>query len=83
MAIFGSRASFKLERLKTGHKCNNLCGRWLNAGDEHLVRYYRNDVGMPCRTVICSEECRLDYEDRHWQAKADAREEKTGGRIPC
>ena len=67
MALAGS--DFVVELAPRGFRCSQ-CGLYFSKG--HTVLVARRD-GFG-RKRVCSEECRLDFDDAFWQDRADRRE---------
>jgi hypothetical protein len=49
------------------------CGEWIQEGQNVLASIKNNKV----RKVVCSEDCRLEFDYKFWSERADEREERT------
>jgi hypothetical protein len=65
MSLIGSRADFKKKIYEHSVRCSE-CGR---KGTEMLVSIRKGKV----KKRICSEACRVAFDDRFWREKADRR----------
>jgi hypothetical protein len=71
MSLIGTAASFKREVVAHDTKCGE-CGGVIRSG--HSMLTARNPHTGKVAKRVCSHECRLDFDDRFWQDKADKRE---------
>ncbi len=64
-------SSFTTQISKGNVKCSE-CGEWIPKGQECLVSIQNGRV----KKRVCSESCRLDFDDRYWQDKANDRKQQ-------
>lgn len=67
-------SDFGNEKFPVMKRCSE-CGEKIRAHTMCLVS--RNRDGKN-KKIVCSEHCRLDFDDRFWQGRADLREFKEG-----
>lgn len=73
MALIGS--DFQPEALTYNRRCSE-CGKKMQKGDNVLVSRRFGKV----QKRVCSEECRLEFDNNYWQERARQSREKPNAR---
>jgi ribosomal protein L24E len=55
------------------HFCTE-CMKQIRPGEKGFVAF----KGHAIAALVCSEKCRIDFDDRYWQERADERERELG-----
>lgn len=69
-------SDFNIEQFSRAKRCSE-CLKKISVNTKCLVSRDRNGKN---KKIVCSENCRLEFDDRYWQHRVDRRKFKEGNR---